>query len=59
MENVSVIGGITQQVYEDGLYPSHERIRTRLAKPGYMKAPGVLAVWHETLVELGLENTQS
>ena len=44
-------------LYEDRC--SHELIRTHLAKPGYMKAPGVLAVWHETLVELGLENTQS
>jgi len=45
----------TFRVYKQGLYPSQERVRLLLAKPGSIKEPGVLAVWHETLAELGLE----
>lgn len=33
-----------------------ERVRLLLEKPGSIKEPGALAVWHETLVALGLES---
>ncbi len=47
----------TYRVYKQGLYPSQERVRLLLAKPGSIKEPGALAVWHETLAELGLESS--
>ncbi len=43
------------QVHGLGLYPSQERVRLLLAKPGSIKEPGALAVWHKTLEELGYE----
>jgi transcriptional regulator with XRE-family HTH domain len=46
----------TFRVYKQGLYPSQERVRLLLAKPGSIKEPGALAVWHEVLAELGLES---
>ena len=47
----------TYQVHKEGLYPSQERVRLRLAKPGSIRELGALAVWHETLAELDLEST--
>ena len=47
----------TRQVYEQGVYPSQERVRLLLAKPGSMREAGALAAWHATLRELGIENT--
>ncbi len=47
----------TYRVYKQGLYPSQERVRLLLAKPGSIKEPGARAVWHETLAELGLEGS--
>jgi transcriptional regulator with XRE-family HTH domain len=47
---------MTYRVHKQGMYPSQERVRLLLAKPGSIKEPGALAVWHETLRELGLEN---
>lgn len=44
----------TYKVHEQGLYPSHERVRLLLTEPALMREPGALAVWHETLKELGL-----
>ncbi len=49
----------TYRVYKQGLYPSQERVRLLLAKPGSIKEPGALAVWHEALAELGLESRES
>lgn len=46
----------TYSVYARGLYPSQERVRFLLAKPGSIREPGALAVWHETLAELGKKN---
>ena len=48
---------VTYRVHKQGLYPSQERVRLLLAKPGSIKEPGALAVWHETLRELGLEGS--
>lgn len=48
----------TYGIYKQGLYPSQERVRLLLAKPGSIKEPGALAVWHKTLAELGLENRE-
>lgn len=48
----------TYRVYKQGLYPSQERVRLLLAKPGSIKEPGALAVWHEALAELGLESKE-
>ncbi len=48
----------TYRVYKQGSYPSQERIRLLLAKPGSIKEPGALAVWHEALAELGLESKE-
>ena len=45
----------TYRVYNQGLYPSQERVRLLLGKPGFIREPGAQAVWHETLVVLGLE----
>jgi len=45
----------TYRVYNQGFYPSQERVRLLLEKPGSIKEPGALFVWHETLAELGLE----
>ena len=45
------------RVHKEGLYPSQERVRLRLAKPGSIREPGALAVWHQTLGELGLESS--
>ena len=50
---------VTYRVLKQGLYPSQERVRLLLAKPGSIKEPGALAVWHETLRELGLESRVS
>jgi hypothetical protein len=50
---------VTYRVHKQGLYPSQERVRLLLAKPGSIKEPGALAVWHETLAELGLEGSAS
>jgi hypothetical protein len=47
---------VTRQVYEQGLYPSQERVRLLLTKPGSMKEAGALAMWHATLKDLGIEN---
>jgi transcriptional regulator with XRE-family HTH domain len=47
---------VTCQVYEQGLYPSQERVRLLLTKPGSMKEAGALATWHATLKDLGIEN---
>ena len=46
----------TYRVYEQGLYPSQERVRLLLGKPVSIREPGALAVWHETLAELVLES---
>lgn len=46
---------VTRQVYEQGLYPSQERVRFLLRKPGSMKEAGALAMWHATLKDLGIE----
>ena len=48
----------TFSVHAQGLYPSQERVRLLLAKPGSIKEPGALATWHETLQELGLESNR-
>lgn len=48
----------TYRVSKQGLYPSQERVRLLLATPGSIKEPGALAVWHEALAELGLENRE-
>ncbi len=45
----------TYKIHEQGLYPSHERVRLLLAEPASMREPGALAIWHETLKELRLE----
>ena len=34
-----------------------ERVRLLLAKPGSIKDPGALAVWRETLAELGFQSS--
>jgi 2'-5' RNA ligase len=47
---------VTINMHASGVYPSQERVRLLLAKPGSIKEFGALAVWHETLRELGLEN---
>jgi hypothetical protein len=47
----------TYRVYRQGLYPSQERVRLLLAKPGSIKDPGALAAWRETLAELGLQSS--
>jgi TniQ len=47
---------ITRQVYEQGFYPSQERVRLLLTKPGSMKEAGALAMWHATLKDLGIKN---
>jgi hypothetical protein len=47
---------VTRQVYNQGLYPSQERVRLLLTKPGSMKEAGALATWHATLKDLGVEN---
>ena len=44
------------RVYDQNLYPSQERVRLLLTKPGSIKEPGALAAWHEALQDLGLEN---
>jgi hypothetical protein len=44
------------RVHKQGLYPGQERERLLLAKPESIREPGALAVWHETLRELGLES---
>jgi transcriptional regulator with XRE-family HTH domain len=46
----------TFKVYDQNLYPSQERVRLLLTKPGSIKEPGALAAWHEALQDLGLEN---
>jgi len=48
----------TFSVHDQELYPSQERVRLLLAKPGSIKEPGALAAWHEALQELGLEAGQ-
>lgn len=47
---------VTYKVHSQGLYPSHERVRSLLAKPGSIKEPGALVAWHEALRELGWED---
>jgi transcriptional regulator with XRE-family HTH domain len=49
---------ITHRVYKQGLYPSQERVRRLLTKPGSIKEPGALAVWHQALRELGVGNKE-
>jgi transcriptional regulator with XRE-family HTH domain len=44
---------MTFSVHDQELYPSQERVRLLLAKPGSIKEPGALAAWHEALQELG------
>lgn len=46
---------VTFRVHAQGLYPSQERVRLLLRKPGSIKEPGALAAWHNALQELGLE----
>ena len=46
----------TFRVYGQNLYPSQERVRLLLTKPGSIKEPGALAAWHEALQDLGLES---
>lgn len=46
----------TYRVNKQGLYPSQERVRLLLRKPVSIRESGALAVWHETLAELGLES---
>jgi len=48
----------TYRVHRQGLYPSQERVRLLLTKPGSLEEPGALAIWHETLRELGLETRE-
>ncbi|SRR6266702_1126445 len=48
----------TFRVYDQNLYPSQERVRRLLTKPGSIKEPGALAAWHEALQDLGLENKE-
>jgi transcriptional regulator with XRE-family HTH domain len=48
----------TFRVYGQNQYPSQERVRLLLTKPGSIKEPGALAVWHEALQDLGLENKE-
>jgi len=45
----------TFRVYDQNLYPSQERVRLLLTKPGSIKELGALAAWHEALQDLGLE----
>jgi len=47
---------VTIKVHASGVYPSQERVRLLLGKPGSIREPGALAVWHETLVALGPES---
>jgi hypothetical protein len=49
---------VTRQVYEKGLYPSQERVRLLLRKPGAMREAGALAMWHATLKDLGIEKVE-
>lgn len=46
----------TFRVYGQNLYPSQERVRLLLTKPGSIKELGALAAWHVALQDLGLEN---
>jgi hypothetical protein len=48
----------TFRIYAQSLYPSQERVRLLLTKPGSIKELGALAAWHEALQELGLENKE-
>ena len=49
---------VTRQIFEQGFYPSQERVRLLLRKPGSMKETGALAMWHATLKDLGIERVE-
>lgn len=46
----------TYCVHAQELYPSQERIRLRLTKPGSIREPGALSIWQAALQELGYDN---
>ncbi len=43
----------TSQLHGQGVYPSYDQVQARLSKPWSMRFPGMLAVWHEAVRELG------
>ena len=46
---------VTLEIHAQGVYPSQVRVRNLLARPGSIRVPEALAMWHTTLKELGWE----
>ena len=46
---------VTLELHEQEVYPSQVRVRNLLARPGSIRVPEALAMWHATLKELGWE----
>ncbi len=46
---------VTLEIHAQGVYPSQVRVRNSLARPGSIRIPEALAMWHATLKELGWE----
>jgi DNA-binding transcriptional regulator YiaG len=44
---------VTFKIHTKGTYPSHDRLKRALSKPGYMRCPEARAAWHAALRELG------
>jgi len=45
----------TLEIHAQGVYPSQVRVRNLLSRPGSIRVPEALAMWHTTLKELGWE----
>jgi len=46
---------VTLEIHAQGVYPSQVRVRNLLARPGSIRVPEALAIWHATLKELEWE----
>lgn len=50
---------VTLEIHAQGVYPSQVRVRNLLARPGSIRIPEALAMWHATLKELGWEEQEA
>jgi hypothetical protein len=46
---------VTLEIHAQEVYPSQVRVRNLLARPGSIRVPEALDMWHATLKELGWE----
>ncbi|MGZ3609977.1 MAG: hypothetical protein ACXVBU_07925, partial [Ktedonobacteraceae bacterium] len=53
-----VLHGPEKDIIFEQVHTPGERVRFLLRKPGSMKEPGALAMWHATLKDLGIEQVE-